>query len=64
MSPPDYNLSNVKAPIAVYCAKDDWLAVVKDVQKLVRALPNVINNYIVPHDKFNHIGRKKMKNSI
>lgn len=55
ISPPDYNLNNVIAPIAVYYAKDDWLAVVKDTERLLKSLPNVVHNYLVPHKKFNHI---------
>ncbi|XP_031617080.1 lipase 3-like [Contarinia nasturtii] len=55
ISPPDYNLNNVKVPVAVYYSQDDWLADVKDTEHLLKSLPNVINNYIVPHKKFNHI---------
>lgn len=54
-SPPDYNLSNINTPIAVYYAQDDWLADPKDIAKLSKLLPNVIHNYLVPHEKFNHI---------
>lgn len=28
---------------------------VTDVERLAKVLPNVINNYLVPHDRFNHI---------
>lgn len=52
--PPDYNLKNAIVPIAVYYAKSDGLTVVKDVKKLIHELPNVINDYLVPHEKFNH----------
>lgn len=54
-SPPDYNLNNVKARVALYHSQNDWLAVVKDTQKLARSLPNVVLNYLVPHKKFNHV---------
>lgn len=54
-SPPDYNLSNIRAPIALYFAYDDWLADLKDVEKLSNLLPNVINNYLIPHERFNHL---------
>lgn len=55
LSPPDYNLSNIKSPIALYYAQDDWLADLKDIDQLSKLLPNVVHNYLVPHDKFNHI---------
>lgn len=59
ITPPDYNLNNVKVPVAVYYSTDDWLAVKKDTERLLKLLPNVINNYIVPHKKFNHIGKMR-----
>lgn len=31
------------------------VTVAKDVKKLISILPNVINDYLVPHEKFNHI---------
>lgn len=55
LSPPDYDLNNIKTPIALYYAHDDWLADCKDVDKLSQQLPNVINDYLVPHAKFNHL---------
>lgn len=56
LSPPDYNLSqNVKAPVALYYSKNDWLADPKDVDGLSNILPNMIHKYLVPHEKFNHI---------
>lgn len=55
VSPPDYKLKNIKAPVALYYGKDDWLADVRDVKRLIDELPNVVNSYEVPHDRFNHI---------
>lgn len=54
-TPPEYNVKNVKIPVAVYYGKTDSLAVVEDVKKLIKELPNVVKNYLVPHDKFNHL---------
>lgn len=51
-TPPDYNLKNVKTPIAMYYAQNDWLADYKDIQKLLKILPRVLNDYLVPHKKF------------
>lgn len=54
-SPPEYNLKNVKAPIALYYSKNDWLATYEDVERLIPRLPNVKKSYLVPHEKFNHL---------
>lgn len=54
-SPPEYNLKNVKAPIAIYYAQNDWLATVQDVERLIPRLPNLKKTYFVPHEKFNHM---------
>lgn len=53
--PPHYNLSNIKAPIAFYYAKSDSVTVVEDISKLIKELPNVVKDYIVPYEKFNHV---------
>lgn len=55
LSPPDYNLNNLRVPVAIYYAKDDWLASVKDVHRLLDLLPNLVMSYLVPHKAFNHI---------
>lgn len=48
-------MNNIKVPVAAYYANNDWLAAVKDVNHLLQFLPNVIESYIVPHKRFNHI---------
>lgn len=55
MSPPDYNLANVKVPVALYFAENDLLVSISGVEKLAKQLPNVIDKYLVPHHKFNHL---------
>lgn len=55
MSPPDYNLANVKVPVALYYAENDLLVSISGVEKLARQLPNVIDKYLVPMHKFNHL---------
>lgn len=54
-TPPDYNLENIKVPVAVYHSQNDWLATPKDVHILLKKLTNVVKHYLVPHEKFNHI---------
>jgi len=54
-SPPDYDLKKVTAPIALHYSDNDWLAAVKDVDKLAAQLPNLINKFRVGHNRWNHL---------
>lgn len=53
--PPSYDLSNIIAPVALYYSKNDWLADPIDVRRLSEEIPNVVEMYMVPFDKFNHV---------
>lgn len=53
-SPQDYNLANVKVPVALYYSDKDWLADFTDVQRLKAELPNVIKDYQITQGRFNH----------
>lgn len=55
VSPPDYNLKNVKAPIALYHSPNDWIADSRDVQTLKEALPNVVKDRSVTEANLNHM---------
>ncbi|XP_023031607.1 lipase 1 isoform X1 [Drosophila willistoni] len=52
---PDYPLEKVTAPIALYYAQNDYLSSVEDVQKLIKILPNVVENNMYPQKKWNHM---------
>lgn len=52
--PPDYDIKNIKSPIALYYAADDWLAAPKDIVRLASELPNMVGSHYVPHKSFNH----------
>lgn len=54
MSPPQYNLKNVTAPVAVYYAQKDWLTTVSGLQKLMTELPNVVHEFLITAEDFNH----------
>ncbi|XP_068151243.1 lipase 1 isoform X2 [Drosophila tropicalis] len=54
-TPPDYPLEKITAPVALYYAQNDYLSSVEDVQKLIKLLPNVVENYMYPQRKWNHI---------
>ncbi|XP_072762482.1 lipase 3-like [Anoplolepis gracilipes] len=53
--PPDYDLTKIMVPIALYYSVNDWIFDIKDVQRLYRLLPNVVDQYEVPWPKFNHV---------
>lgn len=55
MSPPNYDLGKVKAPVALHYSDNDWLAAVKDVDKLASKLPKVVGKFRVGHPKWNHL---------
>ncbi|KAL6431781.1 hypothetical protein ACFW04_007353 [Cataglyphis niger] len=55
MEPPDYDLANIKVPIALFYANNDWLVSTEDVERLYHLLPNVVDMYKVPWSNFNHV---------
>lgn len=55
LSPPDYNLKAVTAPVFLHYSDNDWLAAVKDVDELASKLGNVVGKFRVPDPKFNHL---------
>ncbi|KAG7200941.1 hypothetical protein KM043_003301 [Ampulex compressa] len=52
--PPAYNLDKVTAPVALFSSDNDWLAGPKDVNLLSSMLGNVVLNYKIPTNSFNH----------
>lgn len=50
---PLYNITQMKVPVALYYANDDWLADPTDVKFLQANLPNIVDNYEI--DNFNHL---------
>ncbi|XP_075230311.1 lipase 1-like [Lycorma delicatula] len=63
MEPPDYNLNQVLVPVALYYGTGDILVNYKDVEELMNRLPNLIRNYTIPSDKFNHMDFLWAKNA-
>ncbi|KAL6264531.1 hypothetical protein P5V15_004638 [Pogonomyrmex californicus] len=53
--PPDYDLTKIKVPIALFYSDNDWLSNRLDVKKLNSLLPYVLDLYRVPFSKFNHL---------
>jgi len=53
--PPEYDISKITAPIALYWSANDWLGVQADVYRLAERLPNLQRKYKVVDEKFNHL---------
>ncbi|XP_029160371.1 lipase 3-like [Nylanderia fulva] len=54
-APPHYELKEIKVPISLHYSENDWLANVKDVEKLYSELGNPYGKFLVPDKKFNHL---------
>ncbi|XP_060534073.1 lipase 1-like isoform X2 [Cylas formicarius] len=69
-TPPPYNLSNVRAPIAILYAKNDPFAGLKSSKKLADGLPTIAQFYEVPREDFGHtdfafaINAKELVNDV
>lgn len=52
-SPPEYKLSQVNAPVALWSGDSDWLSSPIDANRLASALPSVKNNTVLKN--WNHV---------
>ncbi|XP_044254320.1 lipase 3-like [Tribolium madens] len=52
--PPQYNLSKITNPVALYYSSNDWTVNIENIERVVKALPNVVKSYHVPMESFNH----------
>lgn len=53
--PPKYHMEKVTSPVALFYSMQDWFSNITDVNVLRKTLPNVIDAYLVPDKKFNHL---------
>ncbi|GLH01895.1 Lipase 3, partial [Gryllus bimaculatus] len=54
--PPNYNLTRVTAPVAIFYSDNDWLSNIIDVKRLQALLTrSVVRMIKVPWNKFNHL---------
>jgi len=53
-TPPEYDLSKVKAPVVLMWGQYDWFADPEDVAWLATQLPNLKENIRMDDDEFNH----------
>ncbi|KAJ8731658.1 hypothetical protein PYW07_004822 [Mythimna separata] len=54
-TPPEYDLNKVTMKIALIVAKNDKISTIKDVEKLRKRLPNVVEYRVMKSDAFNHV---------
>ncbi|XP_004524789.1 lipase 1 [Ceratitis capitata] len=53
--PKEYPIKNITVPVALYYASNDHLSSYKDVIRLSKELPNVVENCLYPYKKWNHM---------
>lgn len=55
ITPPEYNLKQITAKVALIVGKNDHLSRVKDVEHLRQLLPNVVAYHLMKQKKWNHL---------
>ncbi|XP_055615722.1 lipase 3-like [Toxorhynchites rutilus septentrionalis] len=55
ITPPNYPLDRVTAPVFLHYGDNDWLAAVRDVQQLSTQLGNTVGLFRVPDNRWNHL---------
>jgi len=53
-TPPTYNLKDVNTKVALFWGDNDWLAQPEDLLKIFSQVPNIVENYQVPWEGWNH----------
>ncbi|XP_055848132.1 uncharacterized protein LOC129913464 [Episyrphus balteatus] len=57
LTPPDYPIEKVRAPMYMYYSDNDILAAIEDVEKLISKLSTVRQAYRIPVKTFDHLGQ-------
>ena len=52
-TPPLYDITQVKVPVALYWGQNDWLADPTDVEYIRKNLPNIVDDLSI--DSYDHI---------
>ncbi|XP_026763237.2 lipase 3-like [Galleria mellonella] len=55
VTPPNYPVEKISAPVSLFYSNDDWMSHPEDVDKLYKRLVNCIDIYKIPHEQFNHL---------
>ncbi|CAH0560012.1 unnamed protein product [Brassicogethes aeneus] len=54
-TPPSYNVTNIKAPVALFYSENDVFAAVQDVTRFANDLPNVVSMNKIKYGQFSHL---------
>ncbi|CAL8103712.1 unnamed protein product [Orchesella dallaii] len=54
-TPPEYDLTKITAPVALYWGENDWLGAKPDTQRIAELLPNLQRYYRIKDELFNHL---------
>lgn len=55
ISPPNYDLSAISAPVYLHYSQNDWMAAMIDVEELASKLGNLAELHLISDPKFNHL---------
>lgn len=55
MTPPDYNMSRITAPVYMMYSRNDWLSDKNDVYRLCTNIGNCLGRILVSDYSFNHL---------
>lgn len=53
--PPNYDVSKITAPVALFVGQSDVLSKEEDAKELIKRLPNIVKYLPIYNDTFNHI---------
>lgn len=54
-TPPEYNVTGINVPVALYWSLNDWFADPRDVAQLSMRLPKVVLDFRIPDPTFTHL---------
>ncbi|XP_044255278.1 lipase 1-like, partial [Tribolium madens] len=55
LKPPDYDLSQISAPLYFFYSKNDWISSAWDVGIFAKKLKNLKGKFLISYDNFNHM---------
>ncbi|CAH1139396.1 unnamed protein product [Phyllotreta striolata] len=55
LEPPEFDISAITAPVAVYYAENDYLTAAQDVERFSDELPNLVKKRLIENKKFTHL---------
>lgn len=62
LSPPKYEVANVKVKVIIYYVENDGGILGKNIEEFIKQLPNVVACHFIPEHNFNHMDYILSKN--